>query len=116
MFSLRGELPKDVRIADRLNQVTGVPQQTMTDAQIQELAKISMNIEKFFGKPVDIEWGLADGTFSLLQSRPNCAGRSNQERIPAVSDPATASSIINPTKRPGWKRQKKTKRSPGRAG
>jgi hypothetical protein len=33
MFSLRGELPKDVRISDRLNQIAGVPQQSMTDAQ-----------------------------------------------------------------------------------
>jgi hypothetical protein len=33
LFSLRGELPKDVRIADQLNQVCGVAQGSMTDAQ-----------------------------------------------------------------------------------
>ncbi|MEI6211333.1 MAG: PEP/pyruvate-binding domain-containing protein [bacterium] len=43
---------------------------TLTDAQIKELAGICMNIERYFGSPMDIEWGLADGKFSLLQSRP----------------------------------------------
>jgi hypothetical protein len=33
MFSLRDEVPKDVKIADRLNQICGVPQENMTDEQ-----------------------------------------------------------------------------------
>jgi hypothetical protein len=33
MFSLKDEVPKDVRIADRLNQICGVPQGDMNDAQ-----------------------------------------------------------------------------------
>jgi hypothetical protein len=33
MFSIRGDLPKDVMIADRLNQLVGVPQGNMTDEQ-----------------------------------------------------------------------------------
>ncbi|MGD1277986.1 MAG: hypothetical protein ABR964_12290 [Tepidisphaeraceae bacterium] len=32
-FSIRGELPKDVRIADQLNQLIGVAQENMTDEQ-----------------------------------------------------------------------------------
>jgi pyruvate,water dikinase len=41
----------------------------LSDEQIRELAEISMRVERFFGHPVDIEWGLAGGTFALLQSR-----------------------------------------------
>ena len=44
---------------------------SLGDAEIVELARISMDIERFFGnKPMDIEWGRADGRFALLQSRP----------------------------------------------
>jgi pyruvate,water dikinase len=43
---------------------------TLTGAQIRELAGISMDIEKFFGQPMDIEFGYAGGRFALLQSRP----------------------------------------------
>lgn len=42
---------------------------SLTDAQVKELSGISMNVEKFFGKAMDIEWGWADGKFALLQSR-----------------------------------------------
>ena len=36
MFSLRDEVPKDVKIADRLNQLTGIPQGEMSDEQAAE--------------------------------------------------------------------------------
>ena len=38
--------------------------------QLTELCELSMRIERHFGHPVDIEWGWADGHFSLLQARP----------------------------------------------
>ncbi len=41
----------------------------LTDAQVDELAQMGLSIEKYFGFPVDIEWGYAGGKFSLLQSR-----------------------------------------------
>lgn len=41
----------------------------LTDEQIVELAKVALNVEKFFGYAVDIEWGLSEGRFTLLQSR-----------------------------------------------
>lgn len=41
----------------------------LSEAQVYELAQLGLNVEKFFGFPVDIEWGFANGTFSLLQSR-----------------------------------------------
>lgn len=43
---------------------------SLTDPEIAELARTCLDIEKFFGKPMDIEWGRAGGHFALLQSRP----------------------------------------------
>lgn len=44
--------------------------QTLTDQQILHLARIGRQIEQHFGSPQDIEWGLADDSFYILQSRP----------------------------------------------
>ncbi|MGE7273854.1 phosphoenolpyruvate synthase [Brevibacillus panacihumi] len=44
--------------------------QTLTDPQILQLARIGREIEAHFGCPQDIEWCLADDTFSIMQSRP----------------------------------------------
>ena len=44
--------------------------QTLTEQQILQLARIGRQIEAYFGCPQDIEWCLADGTFSIVQSRP----------------------------------------------
>jgi Phosphoenolpyruvate synthase/pyruvate phosphate dikinase len=44
--------------------------QTLTDAQILELAGIGRKIEAHFGRPQDIEWCLADDAFYIVQSRP----------------------------------------------
>ncbi|MBN2582024.1 MAG: hypothetical protein JXL80_03080 [Planctomycetes bacterium] len=42
---------------------------SLTEEQVLEVGRIALNVEKYFGFPVDIEWGLANGRFSLLQSR-----------------------------------------------
>jgi pyruvate,water dikinase len=42
---------------------------SLTDDQITELGRLALKVEAHFGFPVDIEWGLADGRFTLLQSR-----------------------------------------------
>ena len=42
---------------------------SLTDAQLQELTQLGMQIETFYGKPMDIEWALADEQFVLLQAR-----------------------------------------------
>ena len=44
--------------------------QKMSDAQIQELAKIGRNIEKHYGWPQDIEWAVEGGKVYIVQSRP----------------------------------------------
>lgn len=59
MFSLRDEVPKDVRIADRLNQLCGVPQGNMTDAQAA-----AETVRQFFKALVDKDYkkaGLISG-------------------------------------------------------
>lgn len=43
---------------------------SLTDAQIEELARIALKVERHFGFPVDIEWGFDEnGRFALLQAR-----------------------------------------------
>ena len=42
---------------------------SLTDDQISELAILAQKVERYFGFPVDIEWGVKEGHFTLLQSR-----------------------------------------------
>jgi pyruvate,water dikinase len=42
----------------------------LTDAQVEELGRLGQRVEAFFKVPCDVEWGLAQGQFFLLQSRP----------------------------------------------
>ncbi len=44
--------------------------QKLEGRQIREIADISMAIEKHYGFPCDIEWGLESGKFYIVQSRP----------------------------------------------
>ncbi|RKU34692.1 hypothetical protein C6495_06920 [Candidatus Poribacteria bacterium] len=43
---------------------------SLTDAQLKSLAKLGMQVEAFYGQPMDVEWAFADGEFVLLQARP----------------------------------------------
>ena len=42
----------------------------LSDRQAAELTALGVEIEKHYGRPQDIEWGLADGNWYLLQARP----------------------------------------------
>ena len=42
---------------------------SLTDEQLRALGELSLRVEEHFGYPADIEFGLADGKFGLLQSR-----------------------------------------------
>jgi pyruvate,water dikinase len=41
----------------------------LSDEQVVELARLVLRVEEHFGHPVDVEWGWADGQFTLLQAR-----------------------------------------------
>jgi pyruvate,water dikinase len=45
---------------------------SLTDAQVEELARHALTIEAHYGRPMDIEWGLdgRDGQLYILQARP----------------------------------------------
>ena len=45
---------------------------SLNDAQVLELARYAVTIEKHYGRPMDIEWGLdgVDGGLYILQARP----------------------------------------------
>ena len=45
---------------------------SLTDAQVEELARYAIAIEKHYGRPMDIEWGRdgEDGKLYILQARP----------------------------------------------
>jgi len=44
--------------------------QKMSDKYVKELAKLGMKIEKHYGTPQDIEWGLQNRKLYIVQSRP----------------------------------------------
>ncbi|MBI9045606.1 MAG: hypothetical protein JEZ06_14045 [Anaerolineaceae bacterium] len=45
-------------------------EQVLSSEKAQELAAISIQIEKLYGFPVDIEWAFADNKFAIVQARP----------------------------------------------
>ena len=50
--------------------VTDPTAPSLSPEQLAELADICLRLEKWTGYPLDIEWGLVNGEFALLQSRP----------------------------------------------
>jgi phosphoenolpyruvate synthase/pyruvate phosphate dikinase len=42
----------------------------LADVEVSELSRIVLRLEQYFGYAVDVEWGLSDGHFYILQSRP----------------------------------------------
>ena len=65
-------------------------QAVLSPAQAAELARIGVQIEDFYGQPMDIEWALHDGHVSVVQARP----------ITALPEPATGSQV---TRAAEWK-------------
>ena len=53
---------------------------SLTDEQVRRLSVIAMKTDGLYGRPMDIEWGLADGRFALLQARPIRAMASAEAR------------------------------------
>jgi len=42
----------------------------LTDSEAAELTRLGVEIEKMYGTPMDIEWALYGGMFTILQARP----------------------------------------------
>ena len=57
---------------------------SLTDTQLQELTQLGMAVEDLYGQPMDIEWGLTDDTFVLLQARPITTLSEEPDPTPAV--------------------------------
>ena len=70
-----GTQEKMLKFLEGKNQEVFIPKkmgskQVLTFGQIQELAKMGLQIEKYYGRPQDIEWALENGKLYILQSRP----------------------------------------------
>jgi len=55
---------------------------SLTDAQVEELARYAVSIEKHYERPMDIEWGLdgEDGKLYILQARPETVKSQEKRR------------------------------------
>jgi hypothetical protein len=84
MFSLRDELPKDVRVADQLNQVIGVAQENMTDEQAA-----AETVRQFFQALVDKDFKKAGLIYGgeLKEYAKKEFGALNVARIVSVGPP-----------------------------
>ena len=60
---------KETVAGERPKTPDGAVEPALTGEQIDEIARVGKKVEAYFGVPQDIEWGLADGRFNLLQSR-----------------------------------------------
>jgi acetylornithine/succinyldiaminopimelate/putrescine aminotransferase/predicted amino acid dehydrogenase/phosphohistidine swiveling domain-containing protein len=52
-----------------LDEVRGT-ERTLSDVQLAELVTLGRRVQAYYGCPQDVEWVLADGRISLVQSRP----------------------------------------------
>ncbi len=54
-------------LGERIDRAPDAP--SLDEGQIRTLHELAMKVERHFGHPVDIEWGLANGDIALLQAR-----------------------------------------------
>lgn len=65
----------------------------LTEQELADLSELMRRVEKFYGYPQDIEWGIADGQLWLLQARPvtrippRWTRDESAERFPSVITP-----------------------------
>jgi phosphohistidine swiveling domain-containing protein len=73
---VRGQVEPDTFCVDRTSmailerRVNTGKEACITDRQELDLARHGLDVEKFYKTPVDVEWGIAEGRITLLQSRP----------------------------------------------
>lgn len=64
MVSIDGET-KEVEVPEEKRN-----EPSLTDDQVRQIAELGINIEKHYGFPQDIEWGIERNKIYILQSRP----------------------------------------------
>ncbi|SFD39262.1 phosphoenolpyruvate synthase [Paracidovorax konjaci] len=69
--------PEEKKASGKLVKTTDVPTElrnrySLTDADVEQLARYALLIEQHYGRPMDIEWGKdgTDGQLYILQARP----------------------------------------------
>ncbi|MFA4909720.1 MAG: PEP/pyruvate-binding domain-containing protein [Desulfobacteria bacterium] len=68
---------------------------SLTDDQAQELARIAMKIEEYYGFPQDIEWGIShDDSIYILQSRPLKQFDTGEKDFEGAKEPLNGGSVI----------------------
>ncbi len=69
---------------------------SLTDAEVEELARQALTIEQHYGRPMDIEWGKdgGDGELYILQARPETVQKPHPE-------PDSATLPVEPTRSGG---------------
>jgi len=88
-----------LRAARSLRQNSRAPGGLLSAEELAELGRLALQIEELFGRPQDIEWARAGGSWHILQARPvttgvaGCdAGAALREReiarLQAAADPA----------------------------
>ncbi|SKA96440.1 pyruvate, water dikinase [Paucidesulfovibrio gracilis DSM 16080] len=69
---------------------------SLTEEQILELARVTMELERHFGQPQDVEWAFDHaGQLLILQSRPVTALERSRARGPAPEDVRGAARLLS---------------------
>ena len=69
---------------------------SITDAEVQELAKQAVIIEKHYGRPMDIEWAKdgVDGKLYIVQARPETVRSNEDKRVMETYQLSGSSNVI----------------------
>jgi pyruvate,water dikinase len=77
LIQMEFSTPEEKKANGKLVKTTDVPVElrnrySLTDADVEQLARYALIIEKHYGRPMDIEWGKdgGDGELYILQARP----------------------------------------------
>jgi len=57
-----------------------IEDEVLNDSEVQELGENIINIEKYYGKPQDMEWAFEKGKLYILQSRPVTTLKKSNEK------------------------------------
>ena len=68
--------------------------QKMSDHYIKDLAEIGLKIEKHYGRPQDIEWGMENKKLYIVQSRPVTTLHPTERKEVSKVDPKMASKFL----------------------